>query len=161
MSGLLGIGVEDVRDLAEHVPDDVHIAANNTAATASGGFEVKLKMFHRSLAPYALRAVLRARERRVQERARATSAAARCRARVSAQARRPSSARARRSRRVRSASRGSPRCSDGDGESSRESVATDLKHRALPSASGALRVQSRAPLAAWDRGDATDQGGVS
>jgi hypothetical protein len=116
MSGLLGIGVEDVRDLAEHVPDDVHIAANNTAATASGGFEIKLKMFHRSLAPYALRAVLRARERRVQVRARATNAAARCRARVSAQARHPSSARARRSRRVRTASRAGPSSDEGGGD---------------------------------------------
>jgi hypothetical protein len=126
---LFGIGVEDVGDLAEHVPDDVHIAANNTAATAAGGFEVKLKVFHRSLAPFALRAVLRARERRVKVRARATNAAARSRARVSAQARRPSSARARRSRRVRTASRGSPSSGDGDGESSRELLGSDETHR--------------------------------
>lgn len=159
MRSLFGIGVEDVADLAEHVPDDVHVTANNSAATAAGGFEVKLKVFHRSLAPFALRAVLRARERRVQVRARATNAAARCRARLSAQARRPSSASARRSRRVRTASRGSPSSGDGDGESSRESVATDLKHRALPSASAVEGRQARPPLTAWDRGSATEPGG--
>lgn len=156
MIGLLGIGIEDVRDLAEHVPDDVHIAANNTAATAAGGFEVKLKTFHRALAPYALHAVLRAREVRVLARARATNVAARCR---TSTARRPSSARTRRSRRVRTVSRGSPSSSDGDGESSRESVATDLKHRALPSASAVEGRQARTPLTAWDRGSATEPGG--
>ncbi len=158
MRALFGIGVEDVVDLADHVPDEVHIAANNTAAAAPGGFDVKLKTFHRALAPYALRAVVRAREDCVRVRACATNAAARCRARTSAQARRPSATRARRSRRVRSASRGAPSNSE-DGESSRESLASDLTHRALPSASAVERGQARPPLTAWDRGAATKPGG--
>jgi len=115
MRALFGIGVLDVPSLAEHVPDDVHIKANNTAAVAPGGFDLKVKMFHRTLAPYALRAVMLARRDRVRARARATNAAARCRAKVSVQARRPSSARTRRSRAARGASRAGPSSADGDG----------------------------------------------